>query len=496
MIPGGRLGDLRGHRRIVVAGLAVFGGASLVCGLSSSYGLLIGFRAVQGLGAAALFTVSVPAISNAVASDHRALAIGALFGIANIGTALGPFIGGLLTEQLSWRWVFFLNVPLSAIAIFCCLRWLPSMPPAGATLRIDWAGLVLVSSGIVAVAYAADRGGEWGWTSAKLIGLLVLAVLLFALFIVVERRVRDPLIDLALFRNRPFVLITIGGTIANIVYTVTVLCTTIYLQDGRGLSPIAAGVVFLAPSVAVALSGPLAGRLAGWQPVPVLIPATMMFGGATLLATSAVDAWGAYVPLLGLTGFALGLGWTLPSIGSQTVVDRARAGEAAGVNLTVMVTIAGVAVAVAGTLIELGGAGTADITAATRGVVRLVSVLSFVGGAVLLAVALIGRGTRRASEGRIARVVKDGDMVEFAGWRERVVVLTRRGCHLCDEAVEQVAAVCAETGEEYAVVDIDGDPELRRLYTDQVPVTFVDGAQHDFWRVDPVRLTAALKRTR
>ena len=222
--------------------------------------------------------------------------------------------------------------------------------------------------------------------------------LLFALFIVVERRVRDPLIDLALFRNRPFVLVTIGGTIANIVYTVTVLCTTIYLQDGRGLSPIAAGVVFLAPSVAVALSGPLAGRLAGWQPMPVLIPATMMFGGATLLATSAVDAWGAYVPLLGLTGFALGLGWTLPSIGSQTVVDPARAGEAAGVNLTVMVTIAGVAVAVAGTLIELGGAGTADITAATRGVVRLVSVLSFVGGAVLLAVALIGRGTRRASE--------------------------------------------------------------------------------------------------
>jgi glutaredoxin len=98
--------------------------------------------------------------------------------------------------------------------------------------------------------------------------------------------------------------------------------------------------------------------------------------------------------------------------------------------------------------------------------------------------------------GRIAGLVKDGDVVEFAEWRERVVVLTRRGCHLCDEAVEQVAAVCAETGEEYAVVDVDGDPELRRLYTDQVPVTFVDGAQHDFWRVDPVRLTAALKRTR
>jgi hypothetical protein len=353
---------------------------------------------VQGLGAAALFTVSVAAISNAVASDHRAAAIGALYGIANIGTALGPFIGGLLTEQLSWRWVFFLNVPLAAVAIFCCLRWLPAKPPAGATMRIDWVGLVLVSSGVVAVAYAADRGGAWGWSSPKLIGLLVLAVVLFVVFVVVERRVRDPLINLALFRNRPFVLITVGGTIANIVYTVTVLCTTIYLQDGRGLSPIVAGMVFLAPSVAVALSGPLAGRLAGWQPVPVLIPATMMLGGVSLLVTSAVNAWGAYLPLLGITGFALGLGWTLPSIGTQTLVDPARAGEAAGVNLTVMVTIAGIAVAVAGTLIELGSAGTADIIGATKGVLRLVSVLSLVGGAVLLAITLIGRRSRRSSE--------------------------------------------------------------------------------------------------
>jgi glutaredoxin len=92
--------------------------------------------------------------------------------------------------------------------------------------------------------------------------------------------------------------------------------------------------------------------------------------------------------------------------------------------------------------------------------------------------------------------VKDGDVVEFAERAERVVVLTRQGCHLCDAAITQVAAVCAETGEAYAVLDIDGDAELQRRYTDQVPVTFVDGAQHDFWRVDPARLKAALLRTR
>jgi MFS family permease len=125
MIPAGRLGDLRGHRRIVLGGLAIFGGASLVCGLAPSFALLIVFRALQGLGAAALFTGCIAAISSAVADDHRPAAIGALFGAANIGTALGPFVGGLLSEQISWRWVFLLNVPLAVLAIILCLRWVP-----------------------------------------------------------------------------------------------------------------------------------------------------------------------------------------------------------------------------------------------------------------------------------------------------------------------------------------------------------------------------------
>jgi hypothetical protein len=372
----------------------------------------------------------------------------------------------------------------------------PRCHPRRRRCGIDWLGLILVSSGIVAVAYAADRGGEWGWSSPKLIGLLALAVVLFVVFIVVERRVRDPLIDLSLFRNRAFVLITVGGTIANIVYTVTVLSTTIYLQDGRGLSPIVAGLVFLAPSVAVALAGPLAGRLAGWQPVPVLIPASLLLGGASMLATSAASVWGAYLPLLGLTGIALGLGWTLPSIGSQTVVDPARAGEAAGVNLTVMVTIAGVAGRSRWNPHRALGRwnGRRRWRHSRRTAARIG--------------ALHGRG--RGSAGRrldrprvapvlragISRVVKDGGVVELAERAERVVVLTRQGCHLCDEAIAQVAAVCADTGERYAIVDVDSDPQLQRRYTDQVPVTFVDGAQHDFWRVDPVRLKAALLRSR
>jgi predicted MFS family arabinose efflux permease len=451
---------------------------------------------LQGLGAAAIFTVSVSAISTAVASDHRGVAIGALYGIANIGTALGPFIGGLLTEQLSWRWVFFLNVPLAAVAILCCLRWLSSTPPAGATVRIDWLGLVLVSSAVVAVAYAADRGGEWGWSSPALIGLLALAVVLLVVFTVVERRVRDPLINMSLFRNRAFVLITVGGTIANIVYTATVLSTTIYLQDGRGLSPTVAGLVFLAPSVAVALSGPLAGRLAARRPVPVLIPATLLLGGVSLLATSAANAWGVYVPLLGLTGIALGLGWTLPSIGTQTVVDPARAGEGCW----------GQPHGDGDDRRGRGGCGRNPDRAwgHRNGSDRRRDqggVAAGLGAVHRRWCCVVGHHSHWSSHaparrGHIARVVKDGDVVEFAEWAERVVVLTRQGCHLCDEAIAQVAAICAETGEGYAVVDVDSDPELQRRYTDQVPVTFVDGAQHDFWRVDPARLKTALLRTR
>ena len=280
--------------------------------------------------------------------------------------------------------MFLLNVPLAAVAIVCCLRWLPPTKPVGASTRIDWLGLVLVSAGIVAVAYAADRGGDWGWTSPLFFGCLALAAALIAAFVLTERRVRDPLVDLNLFRNSAFVRITIGGTVANIVYAIVVLSTTIYLQEARGLSPIMAGVVFLAPSVAVAISGPLAGKLASWLPVPVLIPATLVFGGAALLAVSAVDAWGLYVPLLGITGFALGLGWALPNIGVQGVVEPARAGEAAGVSLTALVAIGGIAVSVAGTLIELGGGGPAGAATGTKDLLRGAAVLSMVAGVALL----------------------------------------------------------------------------------------------------------------
>ena len=134
----------------------------------------------------------------------------------------------------------------------------------------------------------------------------------------------------------------------------------------------------------------------------MLLPVILMFGGASLLAVLAVEAWGLYVPLLGLTSFALGLGWTLPNIGTQAVVDPVRAGEASGVSLTAMVTIGGVAVAVAGTLIKLGGAGSADIEAATTGLLRMAAGLSIAAGAILLITTLAG--TREARQPRRVNV--------------------------------------------------------------------------------------------
>lgn len=384
LIPAGRLGDLRGRRRMVIVGLVVFGSASTVCGLAQSLVMLIAFRAVQGLGAATLMSVSVAAISNTVRAERRASAIGILFGLANIGTALGPFVGGLLTEQLSWRWIFLLNVPLVILAIVLCARWLPETRDEAASPRIDIAGLVTVALAVAAVAYAADRGAAWGWTSARTLGTFALGAVLLVTFTQIEKRVRNPLIDLSLLRNRPFVLITTGGTVSNIAYVSTVLAVTVYLQDARGLSPVVAGVVFLAPSVAVAFAGPIAGRLAEWRPVQFLLPVTLLASAVGLLIVSFVDAWGYYVPALGLTGFVLGLGWTLPNIGTQAVVDRRRAGEAAGVNLTAIVTIGGISVALAGTLIEIYGSGTTGAADGARTVIRIVAILAGMTGFALL----------------------------------------------------------------------------------------------------------------
>ncbi|MFJ7072095.1 MFS transporter [Streptomyces sp. NPDC098781] len=346
-IVGGRVGDVFGRRGALLGGTALFAAGSVGCALAPDLWALVGARIVQGVGAGFVFPVSVSVITNAFADTVRARALGAVFGIANVGTALGPFVGGGFTEGPGWRWIFWLLAPLSVLALIVAYAYVPDSRDPAAPRQLDLTGALTVVCALAAITLAVERGSVWGWDHARTLTLLGIAVLAGALFLRRERRARHPLIDLSLFRNTPYVLVTGAGTVTNMGYAVTVFVSTLYLQQVRGLSPLDAGVVFLAPAVLVALSGPLGARLSAHLRPTVVMALAGAVAGTGMIALAQVTDWWLYVPVLAWCGLGLGLGWTFASVATQQVVPPERAGEASGVLLTFLVTLGGVALAAA-----------------------------------------------------------------------------------------------------------------------------------------------------
>src|SRR5436305_7036187 len=382
MIPGGRLGDILGRKRVLLAGVVLFGLASLAAGLPDSAGMVIGFRILQGVGAALSFPVGIAALTNAFPPGRRQAAIGNAYGIAAAGTALGPFVGGALSE-LSWRWVLIFNVPLALAALLLGLTSMEESRDPTVPRTIDVKGVAAVALGIAALTLAVDRGQTWGWASAATLGTFAAGGVLLMAFVAIERRVRFPLVELSLFRNTPYVVITLAGMVSNIAFCVTTFAVTIYLQQVRGLSPILAGVVFLAPSLSLAIMGPLSGHI-GTRYRPIGLMGTAIGAGAIgLLILSGAHAWALFVPAFAVFGAGLGFGWSYVSVATQAVVRPERAGEASGVTLTIVVAVAGLCVATAATVLELLEAGGATAGEANEQLLRWTAI-----GALAVSVAL------------------------------------------------------------------------------------------------------------
>jgi MFS family permease len=384
MIPGGRLGDILGRKRVLLVGVALFGVTSLAAGLSGSAGMVIAFRVLQGVGAALSFPVGIAALTNAFPEERRQAAIGNAYGIAAAGTALGPFVGGALSE-LSWRWVLIFNVPLALAALLLGLGSMEESRDLTAPRTIDVKGVAAVALGIAALTFAVDRGDTWGWTSAATLGTFAVGALMLVAFVAIERRVRFPLVELSLFRNTPYVVITLAGMVSNICFCVTTFAVTIYLQEVRGLRPIEAGVVFLAPSLTLAVMGPLSGRI-GPRFRPIGVMATAIGAGSVgLLILSGAHAWALFVPAFALFGAGLGFGWSFVSVATQSAVKPERAGEASGVTLTIVVAVAGLCVATAATLLEVLQAGGATAGEANEQLLRWTAIGALAVSAALFA---------------------------------------------------------------------------------------------------------------
>jgi MFS family permease len=350
MIPAGRLADLFGRRRVTAVGIAAFGLSSLICAVAPGETVVVIFRFVQGMGAALCFPVSIAIITATFPKDRVQRTLGVVYGLAAVGQALGPLVGGVLSE-ISWRWVFVINVPLSAAALVLLLRTVPESRDEAASHHVDIAGIVLVSCGLMATTYAVDNADAWGWTSARTLVLLLGGLVLLAGFVGWELRATSPLLDLALLRNRVYAVIVTGGTMANSVFCIAVFAATLYLQEVRALSPARSALVFLVLAVGAAIAGQLAGRLDRALPQWV-IGCALGAGGIGLLLMTSSESWLLYLPGFALVGVGLGLGWAYASVATQVVVEPAKAAGASGVTLTLLVAIGGVAVAGAATAID------------------------------------------------------------------------------------------------------------------------------------------------
>ncbi|BBX04497.1 MFS transporter [Mycolicibacterium moriokaense] len=387
MVPAGRIGDIFGRRKALMSGIVLFGVASVLCALAPSVPLIVAFRALQGLGAALIFPVSVSVLTNAFPGVKASHAIGLAYGIAGLGNAAGPLIGGLLTDTVGWRWIFWLNVPLTVASLVLGASSIEESSDETVPRRIDIAGLAFITVGIGLFTLTFDRAPHWGWVSASTAIAFAAALLALALFVVVENRVSWPLVDLSLVRNGRFAALVIAGAIANIAYAVAIFLSTLNLQQVRGLDPLMAGLVFLGPSAGAALGGVLSGRLAASRPPLLVMGLTGVAAAVSLGTLAASDTWIVYLPALAACGLTLGLLYAFTTVATQAVVRPERAGEAAGVTLTALVTLAGVGVAVAGTVLEMLQQDGRSAAAAIDVILGVLAALVAVASVVVLGIA-------------------------------------------------------------------------------------------------------------
>ncbi len=260
MLTGGKLADLLGRRAMFVAGLTIFTAASLACGLAGSASILIGARVIQGLGAALMNPSTLSIITVTFPPRQRGTAIGIWAGISALALAIGPLVGGLITERVNWNWIFFINVPIGVIAVVAAFAFIEESRDTSAEQRPDIAGLATSALGLFALTYGLIEANSDGWGSSRIIGAFLVAAISLGAFVALEARQRIPMLDLSLFRNRTFsgantVMLLVGLAMFGVFFYVS-----LYMQQVLGFSPIEAGASFLPMTVLIILIAPLAGR--------------------------------------------------------------------------------------------------------------------------------------------------------------------------------------------------------------------------------------------
>ncbi len=257
----GRLADMIGHKPIWVAGLVIFTVGSAICGAAPSLGLLIAARGLQGLGGALLMSISPAMLINAFPAHERGRALGLNAVVVALGVSVGPTLGGIITEHLTWRWIFYVNVPIGVIGFIASMRVLTERMRRGRG-RFDPLGAVLLAIGLVALTMGLSFGQEWGWTSPLLLSTLVVGIIALLALVVVERRVSDPIIDLTLLRGRVFLSANASLILSFLALFAVSFMLPFYLEELRGFSTEQAGLLLTPLPLTIAVLAPFSGMLA------------------------------------------------------------------------------------------------------------------------------------------------------------------------------------------------------------------------------------------
>lgn len=359
LLTAGSLADLLGRRRVFVVGLVLFTVASLLCGLATTPTFLNLARGFQGVGGAVMFATTLALIAQEFQGRERGTAFGIWGATIGAAVAVGPLVGGALTEWISWHWIFFINIPigLAAIAV-TLLRVSESRAPEKAGL--DPLGVVTFSAGLFLLVFALIRGNEEGWGSPLIVGFLVGSAVLLVLFVIVELLSSRPMFDLSLFRKPAFSGVSIAAFCLSASMFAMFLFLTLYVQDGLGFSPLETGIRFLPVTLVSFLAAPIAGRLTEVIPVRILFGVGLSLVGIGLLLMSGLEPaseWTALLP--GFIVAGAGIGLTNPAIASTAVgvVSPAESGMASGINSTFRQV--GIATGIAG----LGAVFQSDVSA-------------------------------------------------------------------------------------------------------------------------------------
>jgi EmrB/QacA subfamily drug resistance transporter len=412
LLLGGRLGDLYGQRRLFLLGTTLFTLASLACGLAGSQGLLVVARAIQGLGGAVVSAIALSLIMNLFTEPvERAKAMGIYGFVMAGGGSVGALLGGLLTDALSWHWVFLVNIPIGVAVYALTVVLLPESRAPAAAARLDVGGAVTVTASLLLAVYAVVNGNGAGWTSAQTLGLLGAAAVLLALFLAIESRVRDPLMPLRLFRLRSVATANVVGILWSAAMFAWFFVSALYLQLVLGYSAMQVGLAFLPANLIMAafslgLSAKMVMRF-GIR-VPLAAGLALTAAGLALFALAPVDGSFALHVLPGMTLLGIGCGMAMNPVllAAMSDVPQSESGLASGVVNTAFMMGGALGLAV---LASLADARTdrllsfgADSLAALNGGYHIAFALGavFAAAAALLSAGLLRSGQQASAHGR------------------------------------------------------------------------------------------------